>query len=1310
MFRKDFRGNLFWRISFLWLDKLFVKGFKHKLSHGDLYPCPIEHCSEELSTRFNKSWQIEIQKDGEPDLKIALARTLKRPMLIAGIFQLIEILMILIQAILLKLISSECTIASYNNTVTNINSAIPSVFYTLVIFFIGLFNIINVTIGSYLVFSLAMQIRTICISALFKKVLCLQQTGIHKVSLGHVINLVSNDVYKFDIGILYWNYIWIAPILTLLSSTILLIYLGPIGLISVFILLAHVPLQMILGVIFGHFRYLQALTADKRIRLMDQVIRGMLVIKFYVWETPFIRNIGRIRRLESVYANLSGYTQSMNLTFYNTSFFIALFITYCISEALNEPISTDQLGLTFFTLNIIRYSVTNGVAQGTFSLRESIIALNRIQRVLLLQEDIDTSISMLPCTSTNSPGLKLDTFSASWRGTENIHYNNLVLKSITLTLHSHQLVAITGPVGAGKSSLLLSLINELPGLTGHISIIGKVSYASQEPWIFSGTIRDNILFGNLLDTDRYWEVINTCCLAEDIDSYTERDMTLIGERGVTLSGGQKARVSLARSVYHQADIYLLDDPMSALDARVGRELFVKCMRGLLRDKLILLITHHIKYARQADCIVVMREGEVISSGSYQELVDNNVFCREYLKGLNERDKQMGLSHDINEKFSEPNKHLLRLNVVPNVDNPDQYHSVVDSQLDNSITIQPLSSALTTEDYRPNLINTITYLNYFRAGGLFATILLLIFTVLSNGSLILAYWWMQSMARCSERKMMEYTNVSKSTDQNSTITCPWYFNFSDSRALQLLSFLTLSGSILICLRGVNFYYVVLQASRRLHNLMLRRIMHSPIRFFNTNPSGRILNRFSKDIGFLDEQLPLVFYELWVYGSFGAALLIANCIVQYILIIPTILLIVSTLVLRYFFLKTSTQVKRIESIARSPLYSHISLTLQGLSTIRALKTGDRVTRDLHYFQDEHSRTWYHYMSCQKWFGIRIELLTVLLVMFSLSSATVSRCFLETDYLINFTIPLLLTLPTLFQYVIRLSGDIDILMVSTDRILNYCNLVQERSYSSSPHKNIYNRPQTLNVRTGVIEYKSVCFQYSKDLPYSLVNVSLNVFPGEKIGIIGRTGAGKSSLIHSLFLMNEITSGSICIGGVDISSMNLYQHRKRLSVIPQDPFLFPETIRHNLDPFEEFTCDEIWDSLEKSHMKTLIESLPDQLLAGVEEDGHNFSAGERQLLCLARALLRRNDIIAIDEATANVDMHTDLLVQQAIRTHLSKCTVLTIAHRLDTVIDSDRIVVLDKATIVEVGIPSLLLRDEHSYLNKFITQLDLHSTPQYN
>ena len=740
---------------------------------------------------------------------------------------------------------------------------------------------------------------------------------------------------------------------------------------------------------------------------------------------------------------------------------------------------------------------------------------------------------------------------------------------------------------------------------------------------------------------------------------------------------------------------MFDDPLSAVDVRVGREIFEKCVRGLLKQKLILMVTHQINYVIQSDLIVMMNEGIVVSSGTYEEIVAESEFCRSFLQSLQKKEEN-NVKTETNEPIFDPTNSVTSSELER-----EPFLTANIEKDDRDSALQPLSSAMTAEDYRPNTISLVTYLRYFWAGGFLATLVMLVLTVLGNGGLLLSYWWMQSMAECTQ---FTVTNQSIGISNGSSLSSSWNYDFCNPGALVVLSIITFSSSVFLFLRGFNFYYIVLQASRRLHNRMLRRLVHTPMRFFDTNPSGRILNRFAKDIGFLDEQLPMVFYYFWQYFTYIIAIIIAISLVHYYLIIAFFILVVAMLALRYYYLRTSTQVKQLESVARSPLYSHISLTLQGLSTIRALSIEKRVTQDMYLLQDQHACTWYYYMCCHFWFGIRLDLMTSFVILFAVFYSFFTLCIFSKEELVSFSIPLLLSLAATFQYMVRQSGEVEVLMVSVDRILNYCRLPQELLSIS----NTQSEPSINRGDSGVIEFKNVHFRYSDDLPYSLTDVSLRVCSGERIGIVGRTGAGKTSLLNSLLRINPISSGTIYIDSRDISSMDLYEHRKRLSVIPQDPFLFSGTLQYNLDPFDEFSAADLWNALDKAHLKRMVESLPDQLRAGVEEDGLNFSTGERQLLCLARAILRKNKIILIDEATANVDMHTDALVQQSIRSHFSDCSVLTIAHRIETIIDSERIVILDKGKIVAADVPYLMLQDENSYFSKLVSRLEADT--QYN
>ena len=1269
------------------------------MKQSDLFPCPSEQCSQELYERFEEHWLYEVNKKTAPDIKIVLAKTCRGILCISSIGRLLLGILLVAQALLVYYFSALGFENSVDSSPTD-NTLVGA----LCIAALTSLNTISIAILNYIISFLSLcigfQMWAICVTAIYKKSLKMKQTLLHKTSIGLIVNLVSNDVFKLDFGLNYWDFLWISPLITVISAIVIFFYIGPIGLLGVGYLFLHTPLQLFLGYMYGYLRLHQSKTADNRIRLMDQIIRGMRVIKFYAWEIPFVKYVSKIRRLEIFYASMSGITQSTNFTFFSSSLFIGLFLIYVVSYEVGEPLTTSQLGAAFLLFNVVRTYLVLYMGQSIFLSRDVVIALKRIQKILEVPVGVEQDSSKSCVGQKGNSSIEIRNFTASWNDTDETE-RNIVLTSISLSLFQPGLVIITGPIGSGKSSLLLSLIRELPGTSGNISTRGVLSYAAQDPWIFSGTIRDNILIGNPFLLNRYCQVIEACCLKEDIDSFDKRDDTLIGERGITLSGGQKARVALARSVYHQADIYLFDDPLSAVDVKVGRRIFRKCIKEFLKDKLILIVTHQIQYVMEADRVLILNKGRLEMSGSYQQVIEND-FCKKYLETLeidNEANQLVKNRLNSKEKLNAASDQCLIDEQILETEYENEYANATSNETKDVDKIQPLTTSITEEDDGTTTINMITYFRYFWAGGFLPTISLLFLTIVSNGGIILSYWWLQSTTRCFQNRNLTFpvanlTNISVPGD------CPWYYNIHDSRSLGLLALFTFSGFIFMFLRGFNFYYVVLQASRRLHQRMLRRVLYTPIHFFDTNPSGRILNRFSKDFGFLDEQLPMVFYDFWQYSTYCIGIVIASSLVQYYLLIPFSILVLGTLGLRYWYLRTCSQVKHLESIARSPLYSHISLTLQGLTTIRSLSLESRMTKDLHYFLDEHSRAWYHYLACVKWFGLRIDFLIAFVVIFGLFSAITSKHFIGGDEHIEFSIPLILSLPIALQYVVRISGDVDILMVSVDRILKYCKLKQETSQWTHEFKHKSISP--FEGKNGKIQFDQVCFKYSKDLPYSLIDVSLDIRPGEKVGIIGRTGAGKSSLFNSLFLLNGISAGSIRIDDEDISSLNLFQHRKRLSIIPQDPFLFTGTLHYNLDPFEEFTSEEVWDALAKSHLHYMVQSLPDQLMTRVEEDGHNFSAGERQLLCLARAILRKNKIILIDEATANVDMRTDALVQQAIRSQFSDCSVLTIAHRIETIIDSDRIVVLAKGRIIEMDVPFLMLENESSYLSHLLSQLD--------
>ena len=524
----DYRGNLFSQISFFWIDKLIWKGLRKALKQEDLYPCPREQCSEYLYDKFEKNWKMELSdKNRKPDVKIALAKTVKSQFIINRIFFLLDSLLILIVAVLFTEFATLFTNNETDNN--NTNTLGSSLGYTMAISIVLIYSVFNRIVGEYHGFCCSIQIQTICNTALFKKILKLQQSTLHSVTIGHIINLISTETYKIQFGAPYWSYILIAPTIIIVSTVLTLIYIGPIGLIGIAYIILQIPLVTILGYTFAHFNHLKSLTGDKRIELMDQIIRGMRVIKFYVWENPFIASINGIRKQEVRYAAKSATTQSLCYTIYSTSVFIAVFLTYIGSIIINNtPLTSAQLAFTFLIFDKVSLISNLFFGKGLMKARQAVIALRRIQNVLELPETGESCLTH--STSNQKACIEMIDFSASWKGNQQTHNNDLVLKRINLSVNKSQLVVITGHLGCGKSSLLMSLTNELPGLSGQINLRGVISYTEQQPWIFSGTFRDNILLGRTLNRERLQQVISVCSLKDDIASFADGDMTLIGER------------------------------------------------------------------------------------------------------------------------------------------------------------------------------------------------------------------------------------------------------------------------------------------------------------------------------------------------------------------------------------------------------------------------------------------------------------------------------------------------------------------------------------------------------------------------------------------------------------------------------------------------------------------------------------------------------------------------------------------------------------------------------------------------------------
>uniref|UniRef100_A0A8C1QRG0 Multidrug resistance-associated protein 4 n=1 Tax=Cyprinus carpio TaxID=7962 RepID=A0A8C1QRG0_CYPCA len=1103
--------------------------------------------------------------------------------------------------------------------------------------------------------------------------LCLSATAMGQTTTGQIVNLLSNDVNKFDEVTIFLHFLWVAPLQAAAVIGLLWQEIGASCLAGMAVLFFLMPLQTIFGKLFSKYRSKTAAFTDSRIRTMNEVVSGIRIIKMYAWEKPFAALVNDVRRKEISKIMSSSYLRGLNMASFFAANKIILFVTFTVYVLVGYKISASRVFVAVSLYSAVRLTVTLFFPAAIEKVSESAISIRRIKKFLLLDELVKAHVPLTQ-EDKKEASVEIQDLICYWDKT----LDAPTLQNVSFTVKPGQLLAVIGPVGAGKSSLLSTVLEELPAEKGVIKVKGELTYASQQPWVFPGTIRSNILFGKELQPQRYESVLRACALKRDMELLPDGDLTVIGDRGATLSGGQKARVNLARAVYQDADIYLLDDPLSAVDAEVGRHLFEQCICGILKEKPRILVTHQLQYLKAADQILVLKEGHMVARGTYSELQQSGVDFTSLLKKDEEEEgeKEEAPRSPRNRTISQNSVRSHSSSVLSVKDESDQ------------LPAEPVHT-MAEETRTEGTIGLRMYWKYFRAGAnVIMLILFVLLNLLAQAFYILHDWWLSYWATEQRKLDFHSTNITANgtngTNTNQELNLDFY--------LGVYAGLTGATIIFGFMRSLFMFNALVSSAETLHNRMFNSILRTPVRFFDINPIGRILNRFAKDIGHLDSLLPWTFVDfIQVFLQIIGVVAVASSVIPWILI-PVLPLLISFLFLRRYFLRTSRDVKRIESTTRSPVFSHLSSSLQGLCTIRAFKAEERFQQTFDAHQDLHSEAWFLFLTTSRWFAVRLDGMCSVFV-----TITAFGCLLLKDSMkagdVGLALSYAVTLMGMFQWGVRQSAEVENMMTSVERVVEYTELESEAPWETQK------RPPPDWPNRGLITFDKVNFSYSSDGPVVLKNISAMFRPREKVGIVGRTGAGKSSLISALFRLME-PEGKIIVDGVLTSEIGLHDLRQKMSIIPQDPMLFTGTMRKNLDPFSQHSDHDLWKALEEVQLKAAVEELPNKLETELAESGSNFSVGQRQLVCLARAILRKNRILIIDEATANVDPRTDELIQKTIRDKFKECTVLTIAHRLNTIIDSDRILVLDAGRIQEYDAPHVLLQNQNGIFYKMVQQ----------
>lgn len=1440
-------ASLLSKVLFFWLNPFIRKGFQKELVLDDLYRVPDENLSRDLGHKLTIQWNKELQyvREGKKaNFVRALCRAFGFWYLLSGIWVTVgECIVRPLQAISLGWLIRDV------NAYLALDLALPAndfqanqlywqVFYDgLILIFLSIVALITVHPYVFCTQHTGMKVRIACCHVIYRHSLKLSNAAIGQTTVGQMVNLLTNDVNRFDVALNYIQFLVIAPLQAVISILILsFMYLGFYSTAAgSALLLLYVPFQSLMGRWFGRLRQLTATRTDERIRLMNEIIPAMRVIKMYTWEDPFAALVKLARKNEVRLIRYTSVLRGINMALFFVSSKIILFISFITYVLLGYTLNAEIVFVAITLFNAVRLLMTLFFPYGVAQLAETLISCNRLQEFLLLpqqeqshrvnrgepgvrpnpedvkvectdvsanwtiinktfsldnanksadDDDVDDddkygsnkeqSLSLLKASSSKEQTIKSESSKLSetnisfqsesrqlmsgtrtrtetvmssssvvsattrrsrenlksssrnslFASTTNIHLANQkaimglnteqtgisALRNLSYDVRAGELMIIVGRVGSGKSSVLMSILGELPLVSGRMSIQGQISYSSQEAWIFAGTVKENVLFGKPFDEQRYHKVLNVCSLDKDIRLFPQGDDTVVGERGVSLSGGQKARINLARAIYYDADIYLLDDPLSAVDTLVAKHIFNECICSFLRDnnKAVILATHQTQFVQRETKVLFLQDGRQVSCKNYADNKDLQHFMGSNWEKSDSESALSSAKHTrkvgdrllVSDKPTRPVTHSeTEENNPEGGEKSKQAAASTSSGSSENGSDDTLQQPSEEEDVSKivgeapmkqgtestafsDSVGCSIYWHYIKASSACFLVFLLGITNLGTQALFngsdfwLSYWTDTEQRKAANGGSTDYEPVT----------------LTDTLTLRqnaiVYTILIASLFVLTLIRTTCFFVTCMRASINLHNELFKSVLRAPIKFFDYNPIGILLNRVSRDMGIVDDLLPPTAFDTIEIFINVLGTLITVAIIYPLNVLPAIVLCSVVAIIRLLYIRTVRSIKSIEGVTRSPVFSHLANSLNGLATIRALKMEPEFELKFDEYQDIHSSAWFLFVAASRWLGISLDWISLgyitvitLVMCLTIGSTTGSQ--------IGLAISSALFLSGSFQWGVRQSTEMESQMTSVARIKEYSELPEEPARESEPGF----KPAPSWPEAGEIEFHGVNLRYFDNEEPVLKRLTFTIRPGEKVGIVGRTGAGKSSIIAVLFRLTE-PEGSIVIDGVDTKSIGLHDLRKKLSIIPQEPILFNGPIRRNLDPFNEYTDLDLWRALEQVKLAEVVRALPGALDAELNEGGSNFSVGERQLICLARAVLRQNRIIVLDEATANVDPDTDKFIQRTISESFTNCTRLTIAHRLNTIMDSDRVLVMDAGQVKEFDEPHLLLQNESGFL----------------
>ena len=1333
--RKKVPSQMFGPMNFLlfnWVVSVLKVGYKRTIQPNDLLQLAESQKVTKIYENFQKEWEPIVKKHesgqviGKTGLIWVLAKTFKWDYGLAIFYAVLSnaatACLPFVSKKLIQFVEDKHILPSLK-----VNNGVGYTFgAALVLFAFSCFNA-HFMYNSFVVGGFS---RSVLQKAILIKSFKLSNESKKKFSQAIIASMSTTDLNRIEMGVAFHGVLYAFPVTIAICLGQLIKNVGPISLIGCAYFLFAITLNLFAFAYLFKFRIEANKKTDKRIGLIREIANSLKIIKFYAWEDAYYDNISKRRNEEiSQLGKMQAYISiviAYGILTPTVASMIVFVCLYGIKGGLKSAANTFSSLAIFQVLSAIVFLLPQAFSTGL----TAYVAFKRVQEFLLTEEVDPETLKAIPCkniensievrdcsfewgeesvadneeendsndssgknSKRNSKDKKSKTNSKDKKKENDDEGHEIRVKSsfkglqnLTFDIKKGEFVIITGPIGSGKSSLLYALARLMTKTSGELRSTGDLLLNGQ-PWIQNTTFKNNITFGTAFNKERYDTIVHACALTGDLEVLESAENTEIGERGVTLSGGQKQRLSLARTCYKEADIYLFDDVLSAVDAHVGKHIMDNCLLKLLNGKTRLLATHQLNLIEHADKIIFLNSDLTYEVGTVDELLGKSLDFKKLMENF--ADNDFNGKNESNEKKHTKTK-IEKISILEKKDTLDV--TSIESSFDEKEyelaqkeqEERKRGRIMAKEERAFNSIGLKLYHEYFVYGG---------------GK----KFWPVAVSGASFSQILNTFCILFTTVWLSYWSEKRFKHKTDGFYIGIYVLFSFSSMITTFLSSIILFMICLNASKKLHNAAAKNILHVPMSYIDTTPIGTIINRFSKDIDILDNELPMNFIFSLNQGFtiFGILIMAIIYLPWFAIAVPFLFFMFITVI--DIYQTTGREVKRLESVQRSFVVNNFQEVMSGLDTISMFKMEEMFVYKNDFTTDKQNEATIVFQGLQAWSTIWIMLLAVcftIMVCLMCVCGVFSIGAAATGVLLNYIIELSSGLRNL----LRETTELENFMNSTERVANYADeLEQEGTYkdqATDPGDQWPSHPS--------IKFEGVCMRYRKNLPLILKNLTFEVEAGEKIGICGKTGCGKSSTVASLFRITEIEQGKIIIDGVDISKLGLYNLRKKISIIPQESILFKTTIRSNLDPFNNYSDDELWETLVNSGAieadeleKVKKQKFPEDaetahkfhLYRQVEEDGKNFSLGEKQLLGLSRAVVKKSKVLVLDEATSSVDYETDAKIQRKIKENFGKdTTILTIAHRLKTIIDYDKVLVLDAGEVKEFDKPYTLFKQKDS------------------